>query len=117
MSAVDEALAEVEGLLPAWRLQREGLEDFSRLNLEPKTSAAVDRMRQALDVRLALCTAALDALRSLVANGYPGLPTADVDVQTVADLQAQIASLTAALARFAGPNPAVGGEIVFSPTR
>lgn len=116
MSAVDAAIAEIESLLPRWQQQRDGLVDFSRLDIDSGARAQVDAAFADMQRRIELCGTALSALRLLATDGYPGLVAKDVEAVVTESLQSQIASMQAAMTRFAGHQPAVGGTIEFTPS-
>lgn len=114
MTAVADAIAELQAVLPGLELQREGLTDFAALDLQPETAAVVSTLRQGMDARLALCQAARSALQNLLDDGYPTLQTLEVGADVLGDLESQVQSLTAALQRVT-TGPAATATITFMP--
>lgn len=101
MTKVEEAIVEIDGLLALFAPQHEGLRDFALLNLTSKTQEWVRQSIIHYDRRVAALNIAKTALIALMADGHPDLPIAEVDAQSYADLQANAATIEAALARFA----------------
>jgi BMFP domain-containing protein YqiC len=114
MSAVGAAIAEIEQLLPQWQQQLDGLLDFSRIDIDSAAREQVDAAFVDLNRRITLSQSALAALRELSADGYPSELAKEVEDAVTASLQAQLASMQAAMSRFVGRRPAVGGSIEFS---
>ena len=115
MTKVDEAIVEIEAALAAMAPEHEGLRDFARLNLEPATLATVQSFTAAYDKRFAALTAALTKCRLLIEDGYPELALREIADSEFKDLQANAATIEAALAKF-GSSKAVtlglGGNVV-----
>lgn len=105
MSAVDTAITELQIGLTDLAPTHEGLRDFSRLNLRPETQADVQASIQVYDRRTGLMNAALDALTRLVADGYPALAISEVGPAVLADLEANKATIDAALGQFTATVP------------
>jgi hypothetical protein len=100
MSKVDEALVEIDAALADIALPLEGLEDYLALDLGPEAKAIVQQVHDQYAQRQAFLVAAKTWLETLVADGYPALPVYDVSLTVMADLEAQQASIAAALAKF-----------------
>jgi len=101
MSAVDSAIAEIDGALATLNPQYEGLKDYQRLNLHPDTAAAVQAALQVFDKRVGLLATVRDLLARLVADGHPTLTVQQVTPAVLSDLQDNQATITAALSQFA----------------
>lgn len=100
MSAVDDAIAELDALLDVLGPQYEGLKDYARLNLQPDSMAAVQVALVVYDRRVGLVATTRDMLVKLRTDGYPTITLPQVSPTVYADLQAQEATITAALGQF-----------------
>lgn len=99
-SAVETAIQEIDAALAAMAPIHEGLRDYSKLNIQTDTLAAVNGAISQYDHRKSLLEQAKARCEALVADGYPVLDIADVTESVKKDLEAQAASITAALAEF-----------------
>lgn len=116
MTAVEMAIKEITDLLAVFAPQHEGLRDYDRLNLHDDTHIEVRKSIAAYDRREAYLNAAIAALTGLMADGHPDIPVRTIDISELQDLQANAATIEAALLRFAS-NAAVdmaisGGNVV-----
>jgi hypothetical protein len=100
MSKVDEAIVEIEKALDDLELPLEGLRDFERLNLDTETMTRVREARVQYTTRQNKLNQALNFLNELVNDGYPTLDIPEVSLSVQKDLEAQQASIAAALAKF-----------------
>lgn len=98
---VEEAIAEIDDLLARFAPQHEGLRDFARLNLGERTQEWVRQSIIHYDRRILALTNAREGLVALMADGHPDLPVVEIDPISLADLQANAATIEAALTRFA----------------
>lgn len=101
MTAVDQAIAEINERLATFAPQHEGLRDFARLNLQEAAAAVVNESIANYDRRQALLEAALAALTSLVNDGHPDLPVREISPAAFADLRDNTTTVEAAMATFA----------------
>lgn len=101
MTKVEEALVEIRAELSRLEPIHEGLRDYARLNLTEPSQAQVAAALERYDRRVERLTAAATSLEQLVADGYPDLEGAIVEKAIYDDLQAQRATIEAALATFA----------------
>lgn len=91
---------ELEAKLTELRLVREGNEDFSTVDVQSTTLDDVtDEMRK-YDALIAAVEAVVQANDSLLAQGWPELPAREVPPEVLDDLDAQIASMQAARAKY-----------------
>lgn len=79
----------------------EGLKDFARLNLLPKTAPVVDATLKAYQRRLDALNRVLREIGQLEADAYPGLPTVEVEADVYTDLKSNVDTIAAAFAKFA----------------
>ena len=108
MSQVDKSLVEILKSLAALEAEHEGLRDYARLNLREDTLAQVHAAIEVYDRRVLLLRAAQAALEALAADGHPELPVRTVAQAVHDDLDANAATIQAALAKFA---PIVTAEL------
>lgn len=101
MSAVTDALAEVDAALAAAVAPHEGLRDYNRLNLEAEAKAEVQEGILFFDTRVALLEEAKAALEALLGQGYPEVPVREIVPTAYADLVENRKTIDAALALFA----------------
>jgi hypothetical protein len=99
-TAVEAAIAEIDAALVVFAPQHEGLRDFARLNLQPETLTQVNALITKFDQRVAALTAARVGLITLMDHGHPTLPVSEVTALVLADLQAQMTTIEAALPLF-----------------
>lgn len=104
---VTAALAELSQKLAILEPQLEGLRDYARLNLDDETKNIVALEITRYERRRALLNAGLDALDDLIADGHPVMDPVEIPQRAYSDLQANAATIEAALAQFA-PNTAAG---------
>jgi hypothetical protein len=104
---IDDIIQELQDALVAMAPEHEGLRDFDALNLgEPaqrEISAAIadyDRRVQYINGAIGQLTEAKSSLQTLEADGYPRLDKREVVDAAYADLQANAATIQAALAKF-----------------
>lgn len=97
---VDSAVTEIQAALDVIRPQLEGMRDFSRLNLE-HASGVVQQAITDFNRRDNLLEDALRALTALLSDGYPVMPTREVEQADFVDLKNQVDTITAAFAKFA----------------
>jgi hypothetical protein len=114
---VEAVLAELKAALAHLGPRSEGLADFSRLNLDAGSHAAVTEATAAIHRRMSLLEAAIMALEALAQDGYPSLPNAQVTSTVLADLTGQLASLHAAVEGFEPLPEAESVRIEESPTQ
>lgn len=100
MTAVEQAREEIVAALAEMAPVHEGLRDYSSLNLSQGAHDEVAQMLVAYDRRYGLLVAAQGALDTLIAEGYPSLPAREIDQAEYADLQANLATIQAALEQF-----------------
>ena len=100
MSKVDEAIIEIEQALATLAPEEEGLDDFDSLDITPETEAIVKAAKLDYAQRRQLLTTAWTALNALQVDGHPVLNIDPVSLSVKADLDAQMATLNAALAKF-----------------
>jgi hypothetical protein len=100
MSAVDDAITEIDGQLAILGPEYEGLKDYARLNIHPDTMVAVQAALAVYDRRVGLLATNRDLLVRLRADGHPTLTVQAVTAAVLADLQDNQATITAALAQF-----------------
>lgn len=98
---VENAIKEITDLLAVFAPQHEGLRDYDRLNLNEDTHIEVRKSIAAYDRRESFLNAALAALNGLMADGHPDIPVRDISLSEYQDLQANAATIEAALLRFA----------------
>lgn len=113
MSEVDEAIVEIKAAIEALVPELEGLRDYARLNLKPGTAVEIQSATQDYMRRGQLLEASLEALESLVGDGYPDLAVREIAAASYQDLVDQQTTLNAALDKFASNsatslNPVVG---------
>ena len=101
MSAVDDAIAEIDKELRDLAPVHEGLRDFGSLNLRDETKVIVQESITAYDRRKGLLEVARGHLDTLQKDGHPGIPTKDVTESVLTDLQANVDTIRAARERFA----------------
>ncbi len=107
-TAVEAAIVEIDAALAVFAPQHEGLRDFARLNLQPETLTQVNALITEFDQRVAALNAARVGLVTLMAHGHPGISVVDVTELVYADLQAQNATIDAALLLFRAQLAATG---------
>jgi len=115
MTAVQQAIVEIQNLLAAFAPQHEGLRDFDRLDLKDATKAEIEASLALYDRRKALLEDALAKLEALMADGHPDIPVREISPVAFADLQDNTMTIEAAMARFASNAAATlelsGGEV------
>jgi hypothetical protein len=116
MSVVQDAITEIDGILTTLLPQREGLADFARLNLQPHTMEEVTVSIHLYDLRIGLLQTAKTALERLLLDGHPDMATREIDLSALNDLQANAATIEAALATFAS-NAAQGMNLSAGPVQ
>jgi len=100
MSKVDEAIVEINQTLAAIAPELEGLQDFLSIDdLEPDTKTMISSAIDQYTRRQRALESANVALTNLVGDGHPVLTIAPVTLSVKADLDANMASLEAALAK------------------
>lgn len=107
-TAVEAARDEIRETLARIEPEHEGLYDFARLNITPETKAVVDAAIADYDRRVAKLRSTLVEIEGLLADGYPALDVREVAGTVYNDLQAQNATIDAALAKF---QPAVAANM------
>lgn len=105
MTAVEQAIAEINTLLAQFAPEHEGLRDFARLNLQPETLNEINTSLANYDRRVGLLQAAKAACEALMADGHPDLPVREIPSTAFDDISANHTTVMAAFARFA-PAPA-----------
>jgi hypothetical protein len=115
MSAVDDAVAEIDAQLATLSPQHEGLKDYQRLNLQPDTLTSVGQALAVYDRRVSLLTRGRDALTALQADGHPAFDVQQVTAAVYGDLAANQATIAAALAIFASDPAATLGLSASTP--
>jgi hypothetical protein len=109
--AIDVAIKEIDDQLVVIAPQHEGLRDYARLNLQDGTRREIDDAIGDYDRRVRLLTEAratyvtgraamVASNQALVDDGAPTLPTREITAAAVADLQAQLLTITAARGLF-----------------
>jgi hypothetical protein len=106
MSAVQDAIAEIEQSLDTLAPQHEGLRDYYRLNLLPPTMEIVKESIQLYDHRVAALETALAALKALDAAGHPDVIVREIPETEYQDLVNNKDTVDAALSTFAPSVPA-----------
>lgn len=118
-AAVLAAIAEIDAQLGQIIPQHEGLRDYARLNLQDGTRREIDDAIGDYDRRVALLQAAkatyqssLEAMTAanqrLVDDGAPVLPQREISPTALADLQAQLDTITAARGLFVAQATTLG---------
>ena len=100
MTAVEEAIKEIEAVLNQMEPESEGLADLERLNLEPDSAVAVKEALTVYNERLDKLRAALTGCKELVADGYPNLGLLLVSQEVYDDLSNNAETIAAALQKF-----------------
>lgn len=100
MTAVENAIAEIDGLLTVFAPQHAGLLSDSRIGLQDTTEEFVRKDIVRYDRRIALLYVARAALVALMSDGHPDIPIMPIDESAFADLKANAAYIEAALLRF-----------------
>lgn len=100
MTAVDQALAEINAELTRIEPIHEGLRDYMSLDIKPDTKAQVNAAVGVYDQRVSYLTTAKDRLALLLADGYPTLALPPVEKAVFDDLTENQATIAAALAQF-----------------
>ena len=98
--ALDAALDEITAERAEWAPVVEGHKDYQRLNLEGESPTAVAEAAHESHVLLEAMDNAIAALEALNAAGYPALEPFEVTPEVLADLQANAATINAALAQY-----------------
>lgn len=106
MSAASDALAEINAALVELAPIHEGMRDYAVLDLQPETKEIVNSAVLRYDRRRDALNAAKAALEALLADQYPDIPVTEIPEAAYADLAANQSTITAALGKFAPPNPA-----------
>jgi hypothetical protein len=114
---VEAITAELRESLDQLKPRARGLAGFSRLDLATTSHPAVTEATAAIHRRMSLLEAAIMALEALAQDGYPGLPDLLVTDTVLADLQAQLDSLAAAITGFEPMPEAESVRIEESPTQ
>lgn len=99
---VAEAIVEIDQELDILRPEREGLEDFGRLNLTGPASAYIAARHAVYAQRITLLQSCRAACQALLDDGHPGIPIAEIDAASFANLQEQAFTIEAALKKFDG---------------
>lgn len=99
-TAVHAALDEVRAQLAEIQPEYEGLQDFRRLNLEPEAFQVVRGLESEYSARIGHLTRTAEALENLLINGYPTIPSVEVDPEVLNDLKANMETVQAAFKRF-----------------
>lgn len=102
MSAVDQALAEVEAALAAIAPAHEGFRDYADLNrgeggLLAETQAEVSKIILRYDARRNALQAAETALKALIEDGHPDVPVTPIPEVAYDDLKRNFDTVQAAL--------------------
>lgn len=105
MSAVDNAVDEIDQALLDLAPKHEGLRDFSRLNLNPDTHDEVARAITQYDERVAALQKALIALKELQRDGHPAMDVREVEASVFDDLAEQKRTIDAAMSQFSNSSP------------
>jgi hypothetical protein len=108
-TAVAAALNEIQAALAVIPPQHEGLRDYARLNLQRETQQEVITTLEQYDRRVRVLEAAQKALELLLADGHPDLTPRAVSAAVVQDLQANLATITAARLQFVSDTTTVLG--------
>lgn len=111
MTAVEQALAEIDQAIADMAPAHEGLRDYALLDIKAETKAQVNAAIGLYDQRLSHLTTTKDRLQQLLADGYPTLEIPAVEKAVYDDLKENEATIAAALARFK-QNEAVSLSIV-----
>lgn len=111
---IPEVMAELEAARTALKPVIEGLEDYAALDLLPAAREVVTGLLGTYQRRLFLLGEAFTALDRLRADDYPVVGPVTVDPAAYADLQANLATITAAFQQFKTRSEAVGGSILFT---
>lgn len=106
-TTIDSAHTELNDALAAVGPEYEGLLDYQRLNLKPDTQREISEAIADYSRRLGLMETARVALDALVNDGYPDLSVRAIAAVAFEDLQANAASIEAALKKFSS-NQATG---------
>jgi len=106
MGAVEAALAEIAASLAVLSPQLEGLRDFQRVNLKSDARREVEVSLAEYARREQLLVSARTALEGLLGDGYPTMAVRTIEQVAYADLVENAATIAAALAQFAGAEPA-----------
>lgn len=96
MSAVSDAIAEIDAQLAELAPAHEGWRDYLKVNLLPDTGVFVKGRIDVYDRRVALLEAARAALVALQDDGHPGIPPSVVSPAIYDDLQDNHDTITAA---------------------
>lgn len=109
---VDACQTEFSAALGALAPELEGFEDLYELDLiqdsKGKNVEQIDAARR----RQMLLNNAVAALTALTSDGYPEVATMEVNPAIYDDLNDQVRTITAALARYKrGPGEATGGSV------
>lgn len=106
MSAVSDAIVEIDAQLVALAKPHEGWRDFYKLNLKPDAGRYAGDRIVVYDRREALLNQARAALVALDADGHPGIAPAPTTAEIYADLRDNDATINAAFSETPAP-PAV----------
>jgi hypothetical protein len=101
MTAVEEALKEIEARQAEFAPQLEGLYDYQRLNLAEATQAEVAAAIAVYEQRMVHLRNSKHEITELVKHGHPELPVREVSAEALADLQKNRQTIEAAFTRFA----------------
>src|SRR6187399_3308825 len=99
-TATDAAIVEQTKALIEIKPKLEGFEDYGRLNIADAAKPPVEDQRLFYSERKQLLEAAIAANEALMAHGHPDLPVAKAEAKAYASLQAQQATIAAALEMF-----------------
>jgi len=112
-AAVNAVLEEIANERAVFEPQLEGLRDFARLNLEPGTAQVVQERTAIYERRLLLLGAAEQAVKSLDADGHPGITVAIVEGAVFNDLSNNVSTIGAAFNGFDPKGQAVSATVTF----
>ena len=113
---VDEALAEINTELARIEPIHEGLRDYALLDITPDTLSAVNAAIAQYDTRVALLLTVKNALKALLADGYPTLDIPAVDKSVFDDLSVNYNTILAALGQFSVNEATTLGIVPGTPT-
>lgn len=93
-------MAEVQAELDLVIPERVGLREFELIELSTEAHAYVTTERDIYDRRIELERAFLAAGKALMADGYPGLPTINMEATAFSDLAVKFADIGKAFKKF-----------------
>lgn len=106
MTAVEQAISEIDGSLAELEPELEGFRDFSRLDIAAATQGQIKDLIAQYDRRVQLLQAAKDRLTALMADGHPTIPVRVLPTEVYADLATNANTIESALSKVVAQAPA-----------